>query len=355
MADRIYRNVGADGRVTLTDQAPRGTKPPQSQSLNELDALLAATSGDAAMERRQNWTPIEGEGPFVSTQPAQDALTSSASLQQLLDLIDREQNPYPSDIPTAEEGELLDQSTPGGVLRRAADVAAVPGSLLPSPLQPVAAGWQALRGVQQAVNDPSLMNIGMAGLMAAPLAGTARRLLPGPAARGAITGPPGPRPQKYGDTFARGQWHRTTPPQVAPEAAQGGNMRRMGLLPFDEGAGGGPTMRQTFERGGYFPQDTPASMAAVQQAAPESLESLVNQALRQGEQTLKKVPAGKRMKAPRPAPQTPIQRGEATVFPPKLGGRVGDVHEAQTTGGMFGFDDLPELSEAELLRLQRSF
>ncbi len=334
MADQIYRNVGADGRVTLTNQAPRGQKPPQSQSLDELDALLAATSGDAAMERKRNWTPIEGEGPFVSTQGAHDALKSSASLQQLLDLIDREQTPYASDFQTAEEADLIDQSTPGGVMRRAADVAAIPGSLLPSPLQPVAAGWQAMRGVQQAVQDPSLMNIGMAGLMAAPVAGSVRRFMPKAA-----------KPTGMGAKGEFSPWEggfaRKPTPTAAP-AGEGGNMRRMGMLPFDEGAAA--------------PQ-APASFAAVEQSAP-SLENLVEQELQRLGPTLKNIPTSKARraaKAPRPTPQTPIQRGEASAFPPKLGGRSGDVHGAQNTGGMFGFDDLPEISEAELLRLQGRF
>jgi hypothetical protein len=58
---------------------------------------------------------------------------------------------------------------------------------------------------------------------------------------------------------------------------------------------------------------------------------------------------------PRYEPMTPAGIGEHSVYPPKVGGRTGNMHGAQTTGGMYGFDNLPKISEAELSRLQASF
>jgi len=365
MADPIRREVGKDGKILLTN-APAPSAKRSNPSLDELDALLAATSGDAANARRKQWTPIEGEGPAPSLQPAYEALKSSAGLQQLLDLEKRSNpyngEPYASDIPTAEEASLEQMSTPGGIALRALDMASIPGSLFPSPLQPAAAAWQAGRGVQQAVQDPSLMNTAMAGVMALPLAGAARRFMP-KAAKPTGAGAKGP----FSPLNARPQAKPVAPPQ----ASAGGNMRRVGLLPFDEAAAPNQSLAavdDVIEQGAGLPRGLKESI----KEEAERLERGIVGNLQGGLRTERRGQSpnrdelggllpdlGKRTGRDRrgrmPQRPSPILSGAQSAFPPKLGGRAGDVHEAQSTGGMFGFDDLGEISEAELRRLQGRF
>jgi len=358
MAGQVTREVGKDGRVLLTDNPRQRPAKPSNPSLDELDALLAATNYDTRRKQADaQRTHIAGEGPIPSLQPAFDTLKRTGSLQQLIDSADRQNTPYASDQPTQEEADLTAMSTPMGVMTHALDMAAIPGSILPSPLQPVAAGYQALRGVQQAVQDPSLVNVGVAGLMAAPAAASvARRLMPAAAARtgAGAKGPfspwPGARPK----------------PAAAAPATAGGNFKRMGLLPFDESAAPMAAVDSAIETSGGLPSSVKQT---VKQEA-ERLERGIVDKMRGGSrmeprgsspnrEELGPLPnlGERRGKIPsaRPKPSTPIPSGAQSVYPPRVGGRSGDVHDFQTTGGMFGFDELPEISDAELRRLMRRF
>jgi hypothetical protein len=138
---------------------------------------------DKAKQRQREVNRVAGVSHDKSVDEllaeARGTLADTSGRAAELDRRDRE-----FDAEQAELQRLRQASNPMTAITNALDMAALPAALLPSPLAPVAGGYLALRGLQDAVEKPTAGNVGMAALGAVPFARPTMRLVKGAKAIG---------------------------------------------------------------------------------------------------------------------------------------------------------------------------
>jgi hypothetical protein len=302
-------------------------------------------------------------------------------------------------------------------VKNALDVGALISAFVPNPTSPAAGIYLGARGVEDAAERPSVGSAVMAGLglipFMKPLANAAKEFRAGRAIdevrRTAGAGDMGaafsrevpyrapsgtsgepiskvPGPTRGGHVVGHDLDFNPTPDQFAggqtPAMAQGPETMlqraRAQVERFLSGAGDAPqggSTRPTPGRPAPAAGDDIAQMFSTAEANPASMRGL-EKAFEIPVEDVMQSPAKQRFGfmrshdvppsdtrmdelikklGGRGATTEPVATGEYTAMPAKTGGRVGDMHEAQTTGGQFGFDELPEISESELSRLQALF
>jgi len=281
-------------------------------------------------------------------------------------------------------------------LKQGLDVGMGIGSMIPSPIQPAAGAYMGLRGAEEFADQPSLQSLLFAGLGALPFVGKAKGLLnEAKAAKAATTAAeyertgygatgyasnarkvkpseggyvnnPTPKPTPpssggpTGTAFSPGKmpnppsWSYSQSDMLNPKSLD--TMDRMGAEAqmLSKPAPGGGQWRAATGRNGK-----PVWTNAPEEAAvPPSIEALG----RPEGRGLTRAAQEKILATETPGwSDVPLDFPEEVIAAapkaPKalVGGRKGQTHGRQTTGGEFGFPDLPKISEAELTRLQKLF
>jgi len=273
-----------------------------------------------------------------------------------------------SETAAAREAETL---TPMGTARRygkpigdAAKVAAIPAAFLSGPVGMAAGGYLALEGLNDAVKDPSMGNMAVGALGALPFVKPVRSAMKGMREASAIKGMRATEGAgDMGAAFSREVPYRAGSgtsgnakypmSDLAREAEVPINWRKPPSA-FDE-------MMST-----DFPQGSVVDDVPVAQGTPNSgevddvlaglgarLDEIPGRGTaRGGEDAFTNFESGSV-----PSHLATLDRTHDAAMSRMNGSRpAGDfVHPSDTTGGAFGFDELPEISENELTRLQALF
>lgn len=233
-------------------------------------------------------------------------------------------------------------SRPSAVIKNALDIASIPAALLPSPLAPAAGAYLSLRGIEEAIESPSLLGIGMGALGAVPLvkplrraAKTFKNLVDVERVRRATRGVEGAG--DLGATFSRERPYRAGGGVSGPgdaTATSAPETLPLSVAALEDAA--------TNYRSGA----TPAHLAALDRAHNAFLAGSrgLSESETRGVQQLDELLS-------RTGTQRPNPYGHGTVARPP--GEF--IHPADVSGGQFGFEDLPEISESELSKLQALF
>lgn len=365
------------------------------------------TNKDAERQYGKNIPDEIGEWRVVGGQTAPDPLASLGAdpLQEAKDYLARTSYHDLANISSKRlQAETPDYTT-SDVVKDALMAGAIPASFLAGPVGMVAGGALALQGLNSAIEDPSLTNVGTAALGALPFARpigramergrTAKRIAdirktegagdmgaafsrerpyragsgtsdPGDAI-GEMGGAPATMMQKARSSVSQFlDKLKSTKAPAAPAAPQ--RFRAMEEMSHPgaqrymerEFAANNPIFTKMAEQGtfGQVPKgEALAKRGRFNRQTPEVVErgpNMVGQ-VAPGAEDVEALTRG--MLRPAVAtPQSPAMAGlDDAVMRPGQRPSAEFVHAPDTSGAAFGFEELPEISEGELSRLQALF
>jgi hypothetical protein len=261
----------------------------------------------------------------------------------------------------AEDGSRI-----GPVMKQTADAMAMPLALLPNPLQPVAGGYLGIQSLIDAAEDPSVGNVGMAALGALPVAGAVSRMIP-KAARGMTQAQWARNLRPSAKAAKIDQWTPQRPPKawgsftgsskpMPPKQNLSNYEEQLRPRDIDNSQALGGVWRSEGiprESVGMLVDDIP--QMSVIDDIPVTQTPIGRGPLHANAENRSVVDAligG--------MPDIPVSKKVAAAAKRGTGGsnipKPNDyVHPADKSGAMFGFDDLPEITEAELVGFQQRF
>lgn len=329
------------------------------------------TNADLVPERPRFTTRIE-QAPRRSSDPvdmlvesgtsvddllagAKAALRRSQPLQALLNDVSRQQHDDEAAVAQARAANPVRNFVQGVRESPVSQGAMALGSIVPSPIQPGMAALLALDAGAQFAEDPSVMNAAGAGLMAVPgLAAGSRALKAGKAA-------------KEGKRVAEGLYRQTgmsrgrEVPYRMGGATQANRPSMVSLADdvpeysvLDDAA---PLSVGVLPKGPSTLAEGLRNAPTSKRVAGEVLSSHGKAGQFNGRSYDMSMAGDAQTAAKNSKARAFMNRGKKGVMQPVAAhGKPPEfVHAVDTSGGKFGFEHLPEISEGELLRLQNLF